>query len=310
MQIVDVLVDHAPPDGFALGVAMSGLLAVVVGALSLQRRRHRGVRFEPLPLGGGVAVVASLVAIEVAGPLRGALVLGCGVAAIGGLVASGRGRAFGAVAAAPGAAVALWGAAPFGRQWTVGLALVWVVALSPVVASFDQRHRHAGLGPALFAVTAAGAYATVPETGPVAAVLGASVPVALLGWPVALARLGPGSFPLLVVFAAAVVHGSQGRSVATIGGLGCIGVLALDPLFGRSRRSAILRYRDRGSLHLVGVHVVLVGLSSRVVGLRHEFAAAVALGTVVLALGWLLLHGGPRGGEVYGDASKDSEGPT
>ena len=59
-----------------------------------------------------------------------------------------------------------------------------------VLADFDVRWRHRGLGPVLLPVSLLGVYATVPDTEMALVALGAALPLSLLGWPVALASWG------------------------------------------------------------------------------------------------------------------------
>ena len=82
-----------------------------------------------------------------------------------------------------------------------------VVAAAPLIASFDDSDTERSWGPGLWLVTAAGVFAAVPDTVEALVLLGASIPVALLGWPLRLVRIGPGAYPLVAVFVWVVAWG-------------------------------------------------------------------------------------------------------
>ena len=66
-------------------------------------------------------------------------------------------------------------------MWARTLVTVAVAAGATLVTEFDDTWRRDAIGVTLFVVTAAGVYATVPDTELVGAVLGASLPLLLLG---------------------------------------------------------------------------------------------------------------------------------
>ena len=97
-----------------------------------------------------------------------------------------------AVAAAAAAGLAVTGApADPALGWPALAAVTAVVAAA--LASFDRRWGRLGLPPALLAVTAAGIWVCVPDVEGPLVLLGAVVPMALLGRPGPLASRRPGA---------------------------------------------------------------------------------------------------------------------
>jgi hypothetical protein len=154
------------------------------------------------------------------------------------------------------------------------------------------------LPPVLFAVTAAGVFAAVPDTEQAAALLGASIPVGLAAWPLGRARLGPagaGAATALLVWVAAV--GGRGRQPSIVGAVACLGLMVTLPvgpwLAARwPRRSPTWPRRVVPVLVPVLAHTALVAVASRVAGISEELRVAVpvAATTAVAALGvstWL-----------------------
>jgi hypothetical protein len=156
-------------------------------------------------------------------------------------------------------------------------------------------------------VSICGMYATIPETSEILAVLVVAVPIALVGAPLSLARLGAaGSGAVIALLAAVVAEGGQTRSASIVGGLACTGVLALEPV---ARRLVPLAppwpddWRSRPVLALAALQVVVVLVMSRVAGLRDDLEGALAvsavaggLALVALVLGLRLMARVPEGG--------------
>jgi hypothetical protein len=223
--------------------------------------------------------------------------------------------------ALPGAWLVVQAAPPAPALWVDLLLMGWVGVGSALMADFDRRWRHLGLGPVLLALSAAGVFATVPDTETALPVLGAAVPLALLGWwrwprwPGPLGALGgAGSAVATGVLAAAVAGGVAGRGSALVGGLACLGLFAVEPLArrlhpGRKGALAVLRPRPWwGPLPAVAAHGVLVLMASRVAAHQASAggAAAVAtgvLGTALVALAtWGAVGGGRHAGAGTGRA--------
>jgi hypothetical protein len=206
------------------------------------------------------------------------------------------------LAAAFLAALAALGALPMPlAPDLLGAGLRLLVALVMVVggwllADFDRRWRGDGLGPVLVAVSAAGIYATVPDTEQALVALGVAVPLAALGWPLPLAALGrAGAFAATGVLLWVTATGGAGRASSVVGGVACLGLLAVEPLARRLQpgHRSVLEALPGGRWRVpaaTAVHLGLVYLASRVAGLRPTvtqaalLAAAVLIGATLLAL--------------------------
>lgn len=270
--------------GAGLVVGGAALLVGVVAGLVWRTRRA-----EPLPVAGLLMAGAAMVVLARVDQLGDGLVLGILALAGAGLVADvvPRCRRFLPLLALPGAW--LLATATTATQPWAPVAIGATVALGgTLVALFDRHWRDRPLGPGLLAVSFAGVFVTVPETREALPVLGAVLPLALIGWPVNLASLGAGgSLAATGLLAWTVAQGGTFRDSAIVGGLACLGLLLTEPV-GR----AVLRRRQHGHRpHRVGTviavivaHVVVVFLAARVAGLSDDLRSAVVLAGVTLAL--------------------------
>jgi hypothetical protein len=170
-------------------------------------------------------------------------------------------------------------------------------AVAAVLADFDRRQGQRGLLPLLLVVTAAGIYATVPDVEAALVLLGATVPMTLLGRPGPLARSRPwppllgaaGAVAAAGVLVWTVATGGAGRPGAVVGGLACLGLLAVEPLARRldPRRRGLLDPLDRRpglAWTALAAHAVLVGVASRAVGRPERATTALLLASVELGL--------------------------
>jgi hypothetical protein len=190
---------------------------------------------------------------------------------------------------------------------TLALPLPWIAVASGVggalLAGFDRRWRRHGLATPLLAVSAVGVYATVPDVEAALVLVGAALPLTLLGWPGPLApggvggprrRDGPaqpppslgvaGSLATAALLAWTVAAGGAGRPGSAVGGLACLGVLAVEPLarlLDPRHRSALAR--PRVAWTALAAHLVLVAVAARVVGRTETVAAALPLAGLALA---------------------------
>jgi hypothetical protein len=154
------------------------------------------------------------------------------------------------------------------------------------------------------AVTAAGIWATVPDVEAALVLLGAALPMALLGWPLFLARRAPtrpppafgvaGSLAVAGVLVWAVASGGTGRPGSLVGGLACLGLLAVEPVargLDPRRRSPLDALERRPGLAwaALAAQLALVAVAARVVG-RPE-RATTALGLAVVELGLAVAAG-------------------
>ena len=203
-----------------------------------------------------------------------------------------------ALAAAAVAGFALTGA-PAGPALPWPVLLPVTVAVAAALASFDRRWRELGLLPALLAMTAAGIWATVPDVEAALVLLGAAVPLVLLGRPGPLAgrRPGPGpggfgaagSAAVAAVLVWTVATGGAARPGSVVGGLACLGLLAVEPalrLLDPRRRSPLDPLEGRPGLAWAAltVQLVLVAVAARVAGRPEGAVTALALAALELGL--------------------------
>ena len=283
-------------------VGAVGLAAAVALALaSLARPGGRGGRRPPLPAAGIALAVAALVAVAWA-PDGEAV----GMRQVAGVAAAGAGAWVGArlhlplavqpALVLPGAVLTVDAMRITDRAGAVAPAVVAAAVLAVVVAESDRFHVATAAGPPLLAVSILGMYATIPETGQILPVAVVAVPIALVGGPARLARLGtPGAAASVVLLVAIVAEGGQARPASIVGGLASMGVLALEPVAHRIVPAAGPppdRWASGPMAVLVGVHVVVVAVASRVAGLRGSGAEALVIVGVAgaLALATLSRH--------------------
>lgn len=271
---------------WGLGAAVLALLAAAV-----ESRRHADHALDA----GLVTMAAALGAISRTWSVVPAALLGLGgvAAALAWLdrrrQATGRALLTAAVLMTPFVAVL---AVDVSSTWWVRGFVGASVVLGAIAASrTDAAWGDTGVPPALYAITAAGVFAAVPDTEQAATLLGASVPLAMCGWPLGHARLGPigaGAATALLVWVAAV--GGRGREPSIVGAVACLGLLVTLPadrwLAGRAGRPPAVCHRRHAAVLLVGVHLAVVAVASRVAGVATDLdvAVPVAAGTLLAAL--------------------------
>jgi hypothetical protein len=268
----------------------AGLLTLVVGAVAgLGWRLVRGV---PLPAVGLLLAVGTAWGLREAVALPPGLVEGLTALAGAGLVAAilPRPEIAGAILAFPGAWILAYRADVVDVDWIRALVLTSVVIGGSLVADFDRRWRHAGFPPVLIAVSVVGVYVTVPDTEQALVLLGVTLPLMLLGWPSALAGLGSaGSYAAVGVLAWTAAAGGLARPSSIVGGIACLGLMAVEPLARAARPSAsrVLDAAARqwwGAVAVGASHLVLVYVASRVAGLQSGTGAATLIVSVELCL--------------------------
>lgn len=274
--------------GLASGVLFTSVavLAALVSTARLGRRT--------LPLGGAAFVLAGLVALgrgEVP-PLQLVALGGlAGVAGASRLIGTARAVA----AASPFAAVLALGLDV--GPWPARVVFVAVALVPVLVAAFEDAWPGAPVGPPLFAASVVGVALSVPDTEHAAALAGAAVPLAAVGWPLALLRLGragAGAAAALVVWAAAL--DTTARPATLLAAVACFALLCTFPLAARVRRSRAAAWtRPPGApsarpgraapvpapgvapvLGVLGAHVALVLGAARLAG-GFESVAATAI---------------------------------
>lgn len=269
-----------------------GFAALILGVGAAALWRGAGRR-GPVPAAGVLIATAGSVALWVrVTPGQGVLfkdpvlpaglVLGLGILLLAGLMAD-RARWSPTVAAAmgvPGACLIATSADLVDVTWVrIAVAAVTVIG-GWLVASFDRRWASEGLAPPMLALSAVGIYFTVPDTPEAMVLLGVAVPIAVLGWPLRLFSMGTGGSLAATGFLCwTVAAGGYGRSSSIVGGLACLGLLAVEPLAHLVAPAGPLRRRGSRYAPVAGltVHLGLVFLASRVAGVRRTVPAALAI---------------------------------
>jgi len=287
-----VLDDLANDTGFRDGLLAGVVGLVMVGGLALAVRRPS--KNGPLALAGIAVVLATLFGLErlEAPGDDEQLLVGLVVLAAGALVTA-RFRwplGLAVLAAVPGAALVASTSdiSNIDIDWVRALTFVTIAVGAPLVADFDRENARAGLAPVLLVVTALGMYTTVPDTEQAAILVGATLPLGLLGWPKPLASLGaPGAAATvgLIVWTASV--GGRGRPGAIVGAMACLGVMLLEPLvrsaFRRRPAPAPTSPLSSGMVVMAALHVALVLCVSLAAGREVSARAAAAISVVAFA---------------------------
>jgi len=288
MLLEDLVNDSGFRDGLRAGVV--GL--VVVGGLALALRRPRDL--SPIGLAGVAVVLATLFGLERLDALADdeQLLIGLVALAAGALLTT-RFRwplGVGMLAAVPGAALvaSTSDVANIDIYWVRALTFVTTAAGAALVADFDRENARAGLAPVLLVVTALGMYTTVPDTEQAAVLVGATLPLALLGWPKPLASLGaPGAAATVGLFVWTASVGGRGRPGAIVGAMACLGVMLLEPLVRRAFRRrpapAPTGPLSSGMVVMAALHVALVLCVSLAAGREVSARAAAAISVVAFA---------------------------
>jgi hypothetical protein len=306
--MLDPLTDLFARDGFGTAVAFGLAASVVVALVALPARRV-------LPLAGLAFGVAAVLTLDDRYGVDDRVVVALAVLAGGGLVADALaagglldGRwsplAFGVVAV-PGA-VLFDRATELDRlDWTRTTVVAVTVVGGALAAAGDRAYAARGVGPVLLAITTFGVYVTTPDTEHTALVLGAALPVALLGWPRPLASLGVGgALVATAVVTWNVVLDGSARPGAVVGGVACLGMLVIVPVV-----AAVWRPAGGGptvslaqAALVAALHLAVVAVCSRVAGLRESATEALVISG--------LAYVAAAAGLVWGTRVLDDRAPT
>lgn len=290
--MISPLTDLLALPGFRTGVACGALAALAVaGALAATARRWPGTG-----IAFGAAAVAALHRAEDvgAGLALGLAALALGVCLVDGAASAAAAQRGGrwlrtvpvarAASAVPGALLVAAATSGHPPGWTVPALVVVAVAGGALAADLDGAHRGTGLGPLLVAVSAFGVYVTTPDTEHARVVLGAALPLALLGWPLRWARLGgAGAFVAVGLLGWTVAVDGLARDGAVVGGLACIGALAVEPVARRWPGRARAAGAPAPPTLVAAVHIALVAVCARVAGLRTSAPEALAVSGLAYA---------------------------
>jgi hypothetical protein len=134
-------------------------------------------------------------------------------------------------------------------------------------------------------MTLAGIYLDVPDTEVTLVLVGVMAPLVLLGWPTSLSGLGVvGSYVAVGLIAWASAMDGVGRPGSIVGAIACFGIFVLIPVLVRD--NAIETWDQRW---VVGIHLLVVGVSSRIAGFRAEPLRAGVIAAAVLLVGaWFI----------------------
>jgi hypothetical protein len=269
--MIDGMGDLLADEGFLTGLrfgALAVLAVVVVTALDRHLRPWAGVAF----------VAAGLLALDDAFTVEQEVVVGLAVLAVGGFAAMRLPMPVWLVAAAPGAVLFAQATDLDEPSWAIPTILATTLVGGLLMADFDKAFAPTGLPPVMFAVTLLGVYVTVPETQHAILLVGAALPLVVLGWPWPLASLGVGgSFAATALVTWIVVVDGSFRTSSVVGGIASIGMFAVEPVVRRA-----LRWAEPRQVLAVGIlHLVLVGACSRIAGLRSSSVQALVIIAVV-----------------------------
>ncbi|MBW3573524.1 MAG: hypothetical protein KY450_01490 [Actinobacteria bacterium] len=265
-----------------------GVVALVIGAAVAAAWRSRTGR--PCPLAGLLVAGGGAVAVLEAGVSVQGLVPGLVALGIGGCIVDvvPRLRPALPLLALPGAWLLATGI-DVSQSWAPLAVGIVVAGGGALAADFDARWSARPLGPGLLVASLGGVFLTVPETAEALPVLGAALPLALIGWPGNLASLGAGgSLAATGLLAWTVAQGGTFRDTAIVGGLACLGMLVAEPLgrMARTNRHGRRLPRPVGVLvAVVAAHLVVVLLASRVAGLGDDLVASLGIAGLALAAG-------------------------
>jgi hypothetical protein len=176
-------------------------------------------------------------------------------------------------------------------SWVAPLVVVTVAVGGTLVADFDRRYHQRGWSVVMFAISVVGVYFTVPDTERALVLLGATLPILLLGWPFALASLGTvGAYPAVGTLAWIAAYEGLGRRSSIVAGVACLGLFVSEPLarilrWGASTIFDALPRRFWTVVPVAAGHLVLVFVASRIAGLRTVVGQTVVIVGVDLVVG-------------------------
>jgi hypothetical protein len=291
-----IALDALPAKEFGAGL-QAGLLALVIGAVA--GVGWRVLRGTPIPAAGLLLAGGVAWGLREAVAVPPGLVEGLAALAGAGIVAGilPKSEIAGALLAIPGAWILAYRTDLVDVEWIRLLVAAGAVIGGMLVADFDRRWRETGFSPVLVAVAAAGVYYSVPDTEQAAVLLGAALPLALLGGPLVLARLGSaGAYAATGLVAWTAAAGGLGRPTSIVGGIACLGLLIVEPLARAlaPTSSSLLGAVERrwwGVVPVAAGQLTLVFVASRWAGLQPAMGEAVLIVTIELAVAVAVIAG-------------------
>jgi hypothetical protein len=168
--------------------------------------------------------------------------------------------------------------------------MIAIIAIAgPLISWFDETDQGSPLPMLLFAVTAAGVWVTVPDTEEALVFLGAMAVPTLLAFPFRVGRLGPiGAhvLPAMTIWVAA--WGGRGREGSIVGAIAGLGMLVAAPLAALAARKSSVAVNGGAGVMLLILHAVLVGVVTRVAGIREATFDAAVIAVPAMLLAWVL----------------------
>jgi hypothetical protein len=273
--------------GLALGIAWrlvfrttlpgAGLLLVMGSVLGLREVVVSGSQPEPLPK----PLLVGLLVLIAAGFFS----------AIGGTAP------LGALVGVVGAWEVATSTGLPGFSWVGPLVVATTAVGGVLIMLLDRRWATEGMGPILLAISIGGLYATVPETILVSVLVGVAGPIAILGL-LRIASIGASSaYAVAGFFAWAAAMGGAGRASSIVGGVGCLGLLLVDPVARRlANGPTLLDVVPRWWRLTMSAFIQLacVAAASRIAGTQRSLGWAVFIVVSELVVAVALLVGGGR----------------
>lgn len=277
--LVDTVITALTSVEFGAGFRL-GLIAVVLGGLGAVSWRVNTEK--PARLVGALFAGAAAVSMNVAMEVPAEVWLGMALLGIGGLLSRSKSLTFGVTAAIPGAWLIVGSLEIGSSSWASWFLLAALIGGAALAGRTDEQLSGPILAPLLLALTIGGVYLTVPDTEEMLVLAGAITPLALLGWPFGVSKVGSsGSYMAVGILVWAAWWGGMGRPAAIVGAVSCLGMFLLVPL----RRSS----RDHPGL-IVGLHLILVAAGSRLAGQQGDPNVAALLAAAALGGAYIAIH--------------------
>lgn len=222
--------------------------------------------------------------MSVTRPLTSEAWIGLGLLGVAGLVLPWTRRIpiLPALLAVPGALLIVRSGSP-GPPWRDALVVGGVSLAAPLLAWLDQNAIGSPVPTLLIALTAVGVWATVPDTEEVLVLLGAMAIPTLLAWPAGLTRLGSnGAYALVGLLLWVISWGGRAREGAIIGAVAALGMILVAPPSARIARRLTTTVAGWAGIWLLGLHLLLVAITSRVAGLQGDPVRAAAIAAATL----------------------------
>jgi hypothetical protein len=282
---VDVISDPMFVKGVVAGFIVLAL-GIVLWAIG---DRHHVRRF-----GGLLVAAATVLVLYQSGMLGLSQLAGVTLLAVAGLFR--RSLAVGALLALPGAFLIIRPEAADPQSWLPWFAMVAIILVAPLVASFDDRYPETGLPIPLFGIAALGVFLTVPDSEGAMVLLGVAGIAGFLGWPRPVATLGAaGSYAVVGLYMFVAAGGAIGRPASVIASVAILGLLLIVPIAIRLRSSGWAHDLDRvNALVPLVAQLVLVLLISRTAGRIGWIPGAAVLTVGMLAAAAMIILLAPR----------------